>query len=67
MLVLGPDALTSFRSSMKALSADLDAWQQTSIGTSFTTGGHEQSGPVNAVRGPGTWTLSRRCRRGTKR
>jgi len=35
MLVLGPDALTSFHSSMKALSADLDAWQETSIGTSF--------------------------------
>jgi hypothetical protein len=37
MLVRGPDALTNFRSSMKALSADLDTWQQTSIETSFTS------------------------------
>ncbi len=35
MLVLGPDALTWFRDSMTELSADVDAWQQTSLSTSF--------------------------------
>jgi NAD(P)-dependent dehydrogenase (short-subunit alcohol dehydrogenase family) len=35
MLVLGPDALTWFREAMKELSADVDAWEQISLGTSF--------------------------------
>jgi NAD(P)-dependent dehydrogenase (short-subunit alcohol dehydrogenase family) len=35
MLVLGPDALTWFRDAMKDLSADVDAWEQTSLSTSF--------------------------------
>lgn len=35
MLVLGPDALTQFRDAMKELSADVDAWEQTSLSTSF--------------------------------
>ncbi len=35
MLVLGPDALTWFRDSIKELSADVDAWEQTSLSTSF--------------------------------
>lgn len=35
MLVLGPDALTWFRDAMKELSADVDAWEQTSLSTSF--------------------------------
>jgi NAD(P)-dependent dehydrogenase (short-subunit alcohol dehydrogenase family) len=35
MLVLGPDALSNFRSAMAALAADLDAWEPTSVGTSF--------------------------------
>ena len=35
MLVLGPDALTWFRDSVKELSADVDAWEQTSLTTSF--------------------------------
>ena len=35
MLVLGPDALTWFRDSVKELCADVDAWEQTSLGTSF--------------------------------
>jgi NAD(P)-dependent dehydrogenase (short-subunit alcohol dehydrogenase family) len=35
MLVLGPDALTRFREAMKELSADVDAWEQTSLSTSF--------------------------------
>ncbi|MBV9446973.1 MAG: SDR family NAD(P)-dependent oxidoreductase [Streptosporangiaceae bacterium] len=40
MLVLGPDALISFRDAMKELSADVDAWEQTSLSTSFPlTGG----------------------------
>jgi NAD(P)-dependent dehydrogenase (short-subunit alcohol dehydrogenase family) len=35
MLVLGPDALTWFRDSVKELSADVDAWAQTSLTTNF--------------------------------
>jgi NAD(P)-dependent dehydrogenase (short-subunit alcohol dehydrogenase family) len=35
MLVLGPDALTWFRAAMRELSADVDAWEQTSLSTSF--------------------------------
>jgi NAD(P)-dependent dehydrogenase (short-subunit alcohol dehydrogenase family) len=35
MLVLGPDALTGFRNAMKDLNADVDAWEQTSLSTSF--------------------------------
>ncbi len=35
MLVLGPDALTWFRDAMKELSTDVDAWEQTSLSTSF--------------------------------
>jgi NAD(P)-dependent dehydrogenase (short-subunit alcohol dehydrogenase family) len=35
MLVLGPDALTSFRGAITELSADVDAWEQTSLSTSF--------------------------------
>jgi NAD(P)-dependent dehydrogenase (short-subunit alcohol dehydrogenase family) len=35
MLVLGPDALACFRDSLKELSADADAWEQTSLSTSF--------------------------------
>jgi len=35
LLVLGPDALTWFRDSVKELSADVDAWEQTSLATSF--------------------------------
>ena len=35
LLVLGPDALTWFRNSVKELSADVDAWEQTSLATSF--------------------------------
>ena len=35
MLVLGPDALTWFRDAMKELNADVDAWEQTSLSTSF--------------------------------
>jgi NAD(P)-dependent dehydrogenase (short-subunit alcohol dehydrogenase family) len=35
MLVLGPDALENFRASLDALSADLDAWEQTSNSTNF--------------------------------
>jgi NAD(P)-dependent dehydrogenase (short-subunit alcohol dehydrogenase family) len=35
MLVLGPDALTWFREAMKELNADVDAWEQISLGTSF--------------------------------
>ncbi|MGF7233608.1 MAG: oxidoreductase [Frankia sp.] len=35
MLVLGPDALTWFRDSVKELNADVDAWEQTSLSTSF--------------------------------
>ncbi len=35
MLVLGPDALTQFRDAMNKLNADVDAWEQTSLSTSF--------------------------------
>lgn len=35
LLVLGPDALMWFRDAMKELSADVDAWEQTSLSTSF--------------------------------
>ena len=35
MLVLGPDALTWFRDAMTELNADVDAWEQTSLSTSF--------------------------------
>jgi NAD(P)-dependent dehydrogenase (short-subunit alcohol dehydrogenase family) len=35
MLVLGPDALTQFRDAMNDLSADADAWERTSVSTSF--------------------------------
>lgn len=35
MLVLGPEALGWFRDSMKELNADVDAWEQTSLSTSF--------------------------------
>ena len=35
MLVLRPDALTWFRDAMKELNADVDAWEQTSLSTSF--------------------------------
>jgi NAD(P)-dependent dehydrogenase (short-subunit alcohol dehydrogenase family) len=35
LLILGPDALTQFRDAMKELSADVDAWDQTSLATSF--------------------------------
>jgi NAD(P)-dependent dehydrogenase (short-subunit alcohol dehydrogenase family) len=35
LLLLGPDALTRFRDAMKELEADVDAWEQTSLSTSF--------------------------------
>ena len=35
LLVLGPDALTWFRDAMKELNADVDAWEQASLSTSF--------------------------------
>lgn len=35
LLVLGPDALTWFRGSVRDLTADVDAWEATSLGTSF--------------------------------
>ena len=35
MLVLGPDALTWFRDATKELNADVNAWEQTSLSTSF--------------------------------
>ena len=35
MLVLGPDVLTWFRDATKKLNADVDAWEQTSLRTSF--------------------------------
>jgi hypothetical protein len=35
MLVLGSDALTWFRDAIKELSADADAWEQTSLSTAF--------------------------------
>jgi NAD(P)-dependent dehydrogenase (short-subunit alcohol dehydrogenase family) len=34
-LVLGPDALTWVRDALKELNADIDAWEQTSLSTSF--------------------------------
>ena len=34
-LVLGPDALTWFRDAIKEFNADVDAWEQTSLSTSF--------------------------------
>jgi NAD(P)-dependent dehydrogenase (short-subunit alcohol dehydrogenase family) len=37
MLVLGLDALTWFREAMTELNADVDAWEQISLGTSFPT------------------------------
>jgi NAD(P)-dependent dehydrogenase (short-subunit alcohol dehydrogenase family) len=37
MLVLGPDALSNFRGSLDALSADLNAWEHVSAGTSFAS------------------------------
>lgn len=36
VLVLGPDALTWLRDAVKELSADVDAWEQASLSTSFT-------------------------------
>ena len=36
MLVLGPDALERLRTSLNALTADLDAWEQTTTSTSFS-------------------------------
>jgi NAD(P)-dependent dehydrogenase (short-subunit alcohol dehydrogenase family) len=38
LLVLGPDALTQFRDIAKELTADVDAWQQVSLSTSFPEG-----------------------------
>jgi NAD(P)-dependent dehydrogenase (short-subunit alcohol dehydrogenase family) len=35
LLILGRDALTQFRDATKELSADADAWEQTSLATSF--------------------------------
>jgi NAD(P)-dependent dehydrogenase (short-subunit alcohol dehydrogenase family) len=35
MLVLGPDALIQFRHATRELNADVDAWEQTSLSTSF--------------------------------
>ena len=37
MLVLGPDALSTFRESLDALSSDLNNWEHLSTGTSFDT------------------------------
>jgi NAD(P)-dependent dehydrogenase (short-subunit alcohol dehydrogenase family) len=37
MLVLGPDALMTFRESLNELSSDLNAWEHLSTGTSFDT------------------------------
>jgi NAD(P)-dependent dehydrogenase (short-subunit alcohol dehydrogenase family) len=37
MLVLGSDALSTFRESLDALSSDLNAWEHLSSGTSFDT------------------------------
>lgn len=36
LLVLGSDALTQYRSAVSELNADVEAWEQTSISTSFT-------------------------------
>ncbi|GAA5180449.1 oxidoreductase [Rugosimonospora acidiphila] len=38
LLVLGPDALDWFHRSVEELSADVDAWRHTSLGTSFPEG-----------------------------
>jgi NAD(P)-dependent dehydrogenase (short-subunit alcohol dehydrogenase family) len=38
LLVLGPDALTWFQRSVEEFGADVDAWRQTSLGTSFPEG-----------------------------
>ena len=38
LLVLGPDALAWFERSVEELSADIDAWRHTSLGTSFPEG-----------------------------
>jgi NAD(P)-dependent dehydrogenase (short-subunit alcohol dehydrogenase family) len=38
LLVLGPDALGWFHRSVEELSADVDAWRHTSLGTSFPEG-----------------------------
>jgi NAD(P)-dependent dehydrogenase (short-subunit alcohol dehydrogenase family) len=38
LLVLGPDALAWFHRSVEELSADVDAWRHTSLGTSFPEG-----------------------------
>jgi len=35
LLVLGPDALEQFRDAVKELNSDVDAWEQTSLSTSF--------------------------------
>lgn len=35
MLVLGPDALTGFRGAIELLNADIDAWEHTSLSTSY--------------------------------
>lgn len=35
LLVLGPDAIDGFRASVKELTADVDAWEHTSLSTSF--------------------------------
>lgn len=37
LLVLGPDAVQQFRDSAKELNADLEAWEQVSLSTSFPT------------------------------
>jgi hypothetical protein len=36
MLLLGPDALTWFRDATTELNADVDAWEQTSLSTSYS-------------------------------
>jgi NAD(P)-dependent dehydrogenase (short-subunit alcohol dehydrogenase family) len=43
MLVLGPDALTWFRDSVKELTADIDTWAQTSVSTSFPRMRHDDA------------------------
>lgn len=35
LLILGPDALAQFRDAMNELSADVDAWEQTSLATDY--------------------------------
>jgi NAD(P)-dependent dehydrogenase (short-subunit alcohol dehydrogenase family) len=37
LLILGPDALTQFRDAMTGLSADVEAWEQASLSTSFSS------------------------------